>query len=107
MTDLLELPPALDGLPHSVRLDAFRRAEAVLPAGLAGLLGQARAEETLVAAAAHLLTVAGDGDTEIARPGGQTDRAGPWAGSAYGDQVAATLAQLPRQSGRRRQLIPT
>jgi hypothetical protein len=113
VTDLLALQPAFDGLPHDRREQAFEWAAAALPvAALINHLGYATAQLATVNAAAHWLARQGVPDLSDAtldtRPSGHAATSpkaeGQWAGSPYGDTVAAILARLPRASGRGRRL---
>jgi hypothetical protein len=105
--ELLELPAPFEGLPYARRQLAFDAAEAMLPAAaLLATLGQGVAELVLVNAAAHWLVKNGDGQPEHRT---DTDTAGVWSGTTYGDVVATTLAKLAKPSGRTRRFptIPT
>ena len=95
---LLALPVGCRGVPCQLHKQAIDSAEAMLPASTLSMLGAARAEEALSNAAAHWLVTNGYAHGE------RTSNAasGIWAGSSYGDHVAALLAQLPRTNGRSR-----
>lgn len=99
--DLLTLPDEFEGLPERVRERAFDRAEAQLPANIVAVLGQARAEQVLVDATAHVLTMSGEGTENGTRP---SVPGKPWAGSSYGHEVERALALMGKPSGRTRSL---
>lgn len=102
--ELLELPPEFAGLPYEVRRDAQRWAETALPYAALMAVSEAVAEQTLVQASAHHLakTGAGSGMEPRARTS-SPENTGQWAGTEYGDAVAAALStHLARASGRGR-----
>lgn len=100
--ELLELPPEFAGLPYAQRRDAQRWAEAALPYAKLAAIGEAVAEQVLVQATAHHLATTAPGSSFRERSG-SPENTGLWAGSEYGDAVAAALAtHLPRASGRGR-----
>ena len=101
MADLLTLPDKFEGLPERVRERAMDRAEAQLPATAVAVLGQARAEQLLVSATAHLLTMSGEGTGEEPR---HIDPKRPWSGSPYGAEVERELAFMGKPTGRTRSL---
>lgn len=103
--ELLELPPEFRGLPYETRRDAQRWAETAIPYDALSSASDAVAEQVLVQATAHYLAKTGAGSGMEPRPrSGSSENTGLWAGSEYGDQVAAALAtHLPRASGRGRQ----
>ena len=104
MADLLTLPDEFEGLPERVRERAFDRAESMLPASLVATLGQERAEQVLVSATAHVLTMSGEGTGEAPRP---SVSGKPWSGSAYGAEVERELALMGKPNGRTRSLPVT
>lgn len=96
--ELLELPDEFEGLPDRTIRAAQARAESLLPSNIVAHLGQERAEQVLVAATCHVLTVtrAGTGDTPLPVP------VEAWTGSAYGQEVKQALSLMPKPTGRTR-----
>jgi hypothetical protein len=95
--EILTLPTEFEGLPEQVRSAAFDRAEAMLPANILAHLGQARAEQVLVEATCHVLTVTGAGTGEP-----KTGAVIGWKGSPYGSIVEQELGLMPKPTGRTR-----
>lgn len=94
---LLELPTEFGGRPDQVIRAAQDQAESMLPANLVAVFGQARAEQMLLAATCHVLTVTRAGTGEETRPAPMG-----WAGSGWGESVAAALGQHHKPTGRTR-----
>jgi hypothetical protein len=101
--ELLALPPEFDGLPYSVRREAFAEAESMLDVeAIIDALGQAVGERACAQAAAHYLattgTTARHRDQPAPRKGVQVGEGGDrglWAGSPYGDNVSRILDRMP------------
>jgi len=96
--ELLELPDEFEGLPDRVIANAMSRAEAMLPNSIVRDLGQERAEQVLVAATCHVLTItrAGTGEPPMPVPVEE------WTGSAYGQEVKQALGLMGKPNGRTR-----
>jgi hypothetical protein len=111
--ELLELPAEFEALPYALRARALAWARAAVPAQISGQLGAAVYDDTLANAAAHWLESTdqpGLEDVEEERPRARKPIVGSsparnWAGSIYGEAVAATLDRLPRSSGRGRRAL--
>jgi hypothetical protein len=99
--ELLDLPAEVAGLPYEQRRDAQRWAEASLPVAALLAVGTAVAEQTLVQATAHHLAMTDDSLAHLRRP--SPSNTGQWAGTSFGDAVAAVLlTNLARSTGRTR-----
>lgn len=94
---LLELPAEFMGRPDQVIRDAQDQAESMLPANLVAVLGQARAEQIVVAATCHVLTCTRAGTGEEPRPVPTG-----WGGSPYGGIVSQALSLHHKPTGRTR-----
>lgn len=102
--ELLELPAEFRGRPYASRFRAQRRAETALPYAALEAVDVSVAEQTLVDATAHYLAITGDGTGAAPDLRRWSDKAGRWAGSPYGELVAAALlTHLGTDSGRVRQ----
>jgi hypothetical protein len=100
--ELLELPREFAGLPYETRRDAQRWAEVAIPYGPLLAVGLAVAEQVVVQATAHHIAMTDDGYAEFRRPS-SPENTGKWAGTPWGDAVAAALqTHLARASGRGR-----
>ncbi len=98
---LLDLPGELAGLPYEQRRDAQRWAESALPYASLLAVGTAVAEQALVQATAHHLAMTDDSLAHLRRP--SSSNTGQWAGTSFGDAVAAALlTHLARSTGRTR-----